>query len=156
MRKSRDNEQKKEAEEFAGHLDEHYGVVPCRLLGATIMSYNGTTPPAAHQGSLSCCRNILCERENRDCFMGRPMESKNIPFDGHWTVEYLWQHGKATESGCDPIHLVTHAEVPRANKISMLEEFITFPDDMCRGSIVPFTLEEIRAAIAKLKDDSGT
>ena len=86
--------------------------------------------PTGRSAALSCYRARLCEKEVRDCWYARPMETQTMPFDFDEVGATLTKHGRSYEWGLDVLDVIRVGNIPDADKVAMLEDLVRHPDEM--------------------------
>ncbi|GEM_PF-1781110 len=130
------------------HSDERWVLIPeCSILGRPIIF--GLIPlEGCPRPGMCCYRARLCEKEERDCWFARPMESKVIPFDDEAAVKLILASGRAFAGGPEPCPLILDSPLPSALKAQILQEFLEYIDEL--DSPANFVPDEIIAALKLL------
>ncbi|MBM4034141.1 MAG: hypothetical protein FJ291_20505 [Planctomycetes bacterium] len=127
------------------HSDERWALIPtCSILGRPIIL--GLMPLEGYpRPGMSCYRSLLCEKEERDCWFARPMESKVIPFDYEGAERLVLNAGRSFPWGLNPVPLVIESSLPPSLKAQLLQEFLDHTEEL--SALANYAPEDIVAAL---------
>jgi len=97
---------------------------------------------------MCCYRARLCEKEERDCWFARPMESKVVPFDHEAAIEFIGASGRSFECGPEPGPLILDSSLPSVLKAQILQEFLDHPEEL--ASPANYVPEDIIEALKSI------